>query len=138
MWEESSTHHLSSATPAPLGFLPVAKTILAAGQSPAAGMEPAHFRARSCVLWEPFKTSHLHQDTLLAGLECNLVPTHTRVTTPGGQRPRCHFLSALQLAFIFLTLVSHYFHTGLDSWKDFCLPNGIYKNGECVSCLAAL
>lgn len=101
-------HHLSSAIPAPLGFLLVAKTILAAGQSPAAGVEPVHFRAGSCVLWEPPRTSrhspsHL-QDTLLAGLECDLVPTHSRVAAPDGQRPRCHFMSALQLAFIFLTL----------------------------------
>nr|AAH91436.1 Anks6 protein [Rattus norvegicus] len=65
--------HLSSAPSTPLGFLPVAKTMLAAGQSPAAewsrlsSEQPPVSRVSL-----PSKTSrqgHLHQDTPVAGLE---------------------------------------------------------------------
>lgn len=51
---------------------------------------------------------HLHQDTLVAGLGCDFVPSHTRVPAPNGQRWRCYFVSALQLVPIFFTSDIHY------------------------------
>lgn len=53
---------------------------------------------------------HLHQDTLVAGLGCDFVPSHTRVSAPSGQSWWCHFVSALRLVLIFFTSDIHYFH----------------------------
>lgn len=43
------------------------------------------------------------QDILVAGLGCDFVPSHTRVSASSGQRWRCHFVSALRLVLVFFT-----------------------------------
>lgn len=53
---------------------------------------------------------HLHQDTRVAGLGCDFVPSHTRVSAPNGQSWPCHFVSALRLVLIFFISDMHYFH----------------------------
>jgi hypothetical protein len=75
----------------------------------------------------------LIKQTVMVGVRSFLVLALTTVTVTPGQRSGCHFVSALQswfsfsshkkLLFIVVTVIST---EGLDSLKDFCLPNYIY------------
>lgn len=114
--------HLSSAPPAPLGFLPVAKTILAAGQSPAAERSPLSSEQPPVSRVSlPSKTSSLSSSSGYPSGRTRMTLSQLTLGYPGWSEATAPSCFSPAAGSFFSHQSQHHFYTGTQSLERFLL-----------------